>query len=368
VSAPAPRVDRAAVALFLGVAFGAAWLIASPLWLSGRGLQTAGTVVLLAVMMAAPTLGVLAVVLLLRRRKGVLLATGLRSPGGVRSWWRWGLLAYLGAPLLCLAATALAAAVGVLRVDLVGFSGFRAVLEASGAPAIPLPISTLVLLQLVQILVVGWLNVIPALAEEWGWRGWLLPALLPLGRWPAILAVGVIWGLWHAPVVLLGYDYPLEPAPLRLALMVVFCVVTGSLLGWLRLRSRSVWPCAIGHGFVNAAAGMPVLFAAAGAPVDTATTGLLGWTGWLLMLVALALVAALGRGGWSAGEREQPGGEQQEGEREQRDDDGVGARAAGEGRPRGGRAAAAEQVHGGHARMSRSVLGRLTGRDSNTHF
>jgi CAAX protease family protein len=336
VSGRAARVDRAAVALFLGVAFGAAWLIASPLWLSGRGLLTPGAVVLIAAMMTAPTLGVLAVVLLLRRRKGVLRATGLRSPGGFRSWWRWGLLAFLGAPLLCLAATALAAAVGVYRMDLAGLSGFRAVLAASGGDRTPVPVSTLVVLQLVQLPVVGWLNVIPALAEEWGWRGWLLPALLPLGRWPAILAVGVVWGLWHAPIVLLGYDYPLEPAPLRVLLMVVFCVVTGSLLGWLRLRSRSVWPCAIGHGFVNAAAGLPALFAMAGAPVDTASTGLLGWTGWLLMLVALAVGAALGRGRWSAGEPEQAGREQQQGEHEHRHDDGVGPRTAGQARAGGG--------------------------------
>jgi len=333
------RVDRTAVALFLVVAFGAAWLIDLPLWLSGRGLQTPGAVVLMAVSMAAPTLGVLAVVLL-RRPKGVLLATGLRSTGGFRSWWRWGLLAWLGAPLLSIAATALAAALGLFPVDLAGFSGYQEVLRAAGGDRIPLPVATLVLLQLGQIPIVGWLNVIPALAEEWGWRGWLLPALLPLGRWPAVLAVGVVWGLWHAPLILLGYDYPLERGPVGLLLMVGFCMVLGSLLGWLRLRSGSVWPCAIGHGFVNASAGLPVLVAAAGTPVDTATTGLLGWTGWLVMVVALGAVALIGRGRWSAGEPEQAGREQQEGEREQRRDDGVGARTAGQRRPGGGGAAA----------------------------
>lgn len=335
------RVDGPAVALFLAVAFGAAWLITLPLWLSGRGLQTPGATALMATMMAAPTLGVLAVLGLRRRRAGVLLATGLRAPGGIRSWWRWGLLAFVGAPLLSFAAVALAAAVGVFPVDLTGFSGFRAVLAATGGDRIPLSIPTLVLLQLVQIPIVGWLNVIPALAEEWGWRGWLLPALLPLGRWPSILLVGVVWGLWHAPVILLGYDYPLQRGPVGLLLMIVFCVVTGCLLGWLRLRSRSVWPCAIGHGFVNASARLPVLFAAAGAPVDSATTGLLGWTGWVVMLVALGIAAVLTRprGAGSAGEPEQAEGEHQEGQREQRGDDQVGGRAAGEARAgRGGAA------------------------------
>jgi membrane protease YdiL (CAAX protease family) len=35
--------------------------------------------------------------------------------------------------------------------------------------------------------------------EEYGWRGYLLPKLLPLGELRASLLVGVIWGVWHFP-------------------------------------------------------------------------------------------------------------------------------------------------------------------------
>ena len=35
--------------------------------------------------------------------------------------------------------------------------------------------------------------------EEYGWRGYLLPKLLPLGEVRASLIVGVIWGVWHFP-------------------------------------------------------------------------------------------------------------------------------------------------------------------------
>ena len=281
------HVDVPAVGTFLVVTFGAAWLIASPLWLSGLGLSTPGAGVLLVAMMLAPTLGTLAVVGVLRRRSGALRATGLTSARGVRSWLPWAALAWLGPIVLVGSSLLLGAAVGVYHPDLAGFSAFREVL--AGRTTVPVP--TLVLIQIAGVLVAGWINVVPALAEEWGWRGWLLPALLPLGRWPAILLVGVVWGLWHAPIVLLGYDYPLEPAPVRVLLMVGFCVATGSLLGWLRLRSDSVWPCAIGHGFVNAAAGLPIVLAAAGHPVDNATTGLLGWTGWVVMALALGVAA-----------------------------------------------------------------------------
>jgi len=290
------RVDLPAVATFLLVTFGAAWLIALPLWTSGLGLNTPGAGVLLVAMMAAPTLGTLAVVLVLRRRPGTILrSTGLTSEGGVRSLLPWAAPAWLAPLVLVALSLLLGAAVGVFHADLTGFSAFRELLHAAGADRVPVPVPALVLIQVVQVLLVGWINVIPALGEEWGWRGWLLPALLPLGRWPAILLVGVVWGLWHAPVILVGYNYPLEPAPVALLLMVGFCVAAGSLLGWLRLRSDSVWPCAIGHGFVNAAAGLPLVLAAAGRPIDNATTGLLGWTGWLVMALTLGAATLVGR-------------------------------------------------------------------------
>jgi len=64
-----------------------------------------------------------------------------------------------------------------------------------------------------------------------GWTLGLLPKLLPLGQWRALLLSGPIWGAWHAPVVALGYNYPQHHA-LGPLLMIVFCVIFGILLGW----------------------------------------------------------------------------------------------------------------------------------------
>lgn len=47
--------------------------------------------------------------------------------------------------------------------------------------------------------------------EEFGWTGYLLPKLLPLGSWRAVGIYGVIWGLWHAPIVAGGFNYPGHP-------------------------------------------------------------------------------------------------------------------------------------------------------------
>jgi len=51
-------------------------------------------------------------------------------------------------------------------------------------------------------------NIPFTLGEEYGWRGYLLPRLLPLGEIRATLLVGLIWGPWHVPFLLAGLNYP----------------------------------------------------------------------------------------------------------------------------------------------------------------
>lgn len=45
--------------------------------------------------------------------------------------------------------------------------------------------------------------------EEYGWRGFLQDELVKLGKRHGVLLVGLIWGLWHLPVILSGiHTYP----------------------------------------------------------------------------------------------------------------------------------------------------------------
>jgi membrane protease YdiL (CAAX protease family) len=126
-------------------------------------------------------------------------------------------------------------------------------------PGVELPggPSGFVALQVVQaVLFAPLINSLFAFGEEFGWRGDLLPKLLPLGERRAALAVGVVWGVWHWPIIALGYNYGLEypaaPIPGLLA-MAVATVALGTVFAWVTLRSGSVWPAAIGHGALNAA-------------------------------------------------------------------------------------------------------------------
>ncbi|MEU0572845.1 CPBP family glutamic-type intramembrane protease, partial [Nonomuraea sp. NPDC005983] len=240
-----------ALPAFLVAAFGLSWLVALPLWL-GDGLGSPLVPVLATLMMFTPSAGVLAAWLVSR----VPFRQWARETGltlGERKG-RTGLLvltAWLGIPLLAFLALAVSAALGLVALDLSGFSLLRAGLRAQGAPEPAVPGLLAATQVAVAVLAGPVLNAVPSLGEEWGWRGWLLPRLVASrGVLGGLLLSGLVWGLWHAPLTLLGYNYP-RLGPWAAALFVGFCVLAGVVFGWLRLRSGSVWPAVVAHGSLN---------------------------------------------------------------------------------------------------------------------
>jgi membrane protease YdiL (CAAX protease family) len=115
---------------------------------------------------------------------------------------------------------------------------------------------------IVAVLIAPLLNAIPILGEEFGWRAYLLPKLMPLGGKKAMLWMGLVWGVWHAPIIAMGHNYGLaySGAPWTgMLAMTWFTFVFGTFIGWASLRARSVWPAVIGHGAVNGIAGVALL-------------------------------------------------------------------------------------------------------------
>jgi uncharacterized protein len=285
-------IDIKAIILFYCVTFAVAAAIASPLWTSGHGLRFQSARLLLSGFLLAPAAGVLAVRLLLPSSiKPLVRTTGLGLGPWKQTFGYW-LFAWFGFTLIGLATPFISAFFGLLHLDLQNFSGYRELLVARLAtPALErYSIQTIVLFHLLSLLIAPLFNGIFTFGEEWGWRGFLLPKLLPLGQWPALVLTGVLWGIWHAPVTLLGYDYPFHPK-LGMVLMTLFCIVFGTLLGWLRLATGSVWPAVIGHAAMDAVGEFTYVLAAAGQKIDTAQVTILGWSGWILpLLIILFLV------------------------------------------------------------------------------
>jgi len=86
--------------------------------------------------------------------------------------------------------------------------------------------------------------------EEYGWRGYLQGELVKMGRVRGILLLGVIWGLWHAPVIVMGHNYPGYPVA-GVFLMIGYTVGLGFVLGYAVLKSGSVLLAAFLHALNN---------------------------------------------------------------------------------------------------------------------
>lgn len=110
--------------------------------------------------------------------------------------------------------------------------------------------------------------------EEYGWRAYLTPKLETLMSKPAALIVsGIIWGMWHAPVVYMGHNfgksYSLYPWGGYIA-MSVFCILVGCLFSWLTEKTGSIYPACICHSVHNNLSNVMISFFLAGSMTQEA--------------------------------------------------------------------------------------------------
>jgi uncharacterized protein len=116
-----------------------------------------------------------------------------------------------------------------------------------------LPAPALRLLLTFQMVILGpLLGLIIAFGEEYGWRGYLQTELIRLGRTRGVFLVGVIWGIWHWPVIWMGYNYPGQPVLGSLA-MVVWCILLAYFLAYAVFKSQGIWTAAYLHALNNQA-------------------------------------------------------------------------------------------------------------------
>ena len=134
-------------------------------------------------------------------------------------------------------------------------------------------------------------TIILTFSEELGWRGWLQPRLTGMGFWPMCAVIGLIWGLWHAPIILMGYNYP-GMGWGGVAMMSVFCILLTPYLALLRERGAGAWGAGAFHGSVNAVTGASLMIL----PNPTwPWNGLLGIAGILVFAAGLALIGVYRR-------------------------------------------------------------------------
>lgn len=132
------------------------------------------------------------------------------------------------------------------------------------------------------------LNFITCFGEEWGWRGYLVPKLSErMSFAPMALISGLIWGLWHAPLIAMGHNYGTDysGAPyLGILSMCLFCIVIGTIFSYLCLKTKSCIPGVIGHGALNGFAQAGIIFSKDGGNpfIGPSPTGIVGGIGFIM--------------------------------------------------------------------------------------
>ena len=142
-------------------------------------------------------------------------------------------------------------------------------------------------LSLVQGLVAGLtINAIAGFGEELGWRGLLQKELAFLGFWRSSLLIGLIWGLWHAPIIIQGYNYPQHPVA-GVFMMIAMTTLLGPIFSYFRVKAGSVLAAAVAHGTFNGTAGIATLVVQGG---NDLTIGVLGLSGIISMSLILLMI------------------------------------------------------------------------------
>ncbi len=131
------------------------------------------------------------------------------------------------------------------------------------------------------------LSIASATGEEIGWRGLLVPEL---GRfctftWVALISA-LVWGCWHLPLMIFGSYH--GSGALWYSIITFFLALFGgsTIFAWIRLRSGSVWPAALLHGFWNY---FIQKFYPALTEATEAGAAMVGEFGWYTVLISVIL-------------------------------------------------------------------------------
>lgn len=129
--------------------------------------------------------------------------------------------------------------------------------------------------------------------EEFGWRSYLLRKW-PLSSMPRMLIItSLIWGLWHIPIVITPSIFIVDDIGSPLVAIpgqILYVTLLGILIGWIYLKSASIWPAMLMHGVSNTWITFLNGFLGGGTPLTYGVTTWLWSAPLLCFVVALALM------------------------------------------------------------------------------
>jgi len=285
-------MDNKRLIRYCAIAFGFTWLLAGIGWTMGIDAEAGlAYMALAAACMLGPAISAMVCQRLIDRAPWAGLGVNIAAT-------RWRVLlatcaiGLLLAPLYLLVQHVFGDVLGIASFGHAEVSNSRMVqaiqelaqqlgreVPASGLNALLLDVPgwlVLVIIQVAALLSASSLNLIFMLGEELGWRGYLYQLLAERTALQRVGITGVLWGLWHAPLIAMGHNYPGYPV-VGIGMMVVFCLLAAFVFDWTRARSHSVWSSALLHGLINGSAGGTILFAWGGHPLVGSMVGIAGF-------------------------------------------------------------------------------------------
>ncbi len=263
-------MDKKKILIFLAFCFGISWVSAGIFYLCGIDYQSVWGFLFATVYMFFPLVSVLLTQLVTGEKPFSDIGISFR----LNKWWWLGWLVIIPLPiLLSLPVSALFPGVSI-GTDTASLNATMDAMQAQGLPLGPWGVGIVTLL---SGFVAGLtINALFAFGEESAWRGFLHRLLKGKGFWKECLIIGVIWGIWHAPLILMGHNYPEHPVA-GVFMMVAFCVLVTPLMVFIREKSGSVIMAAIAHGTINALGGLPIVYLIGYKELLSGITGLAGF-------------------------------------------------------------------------------------------
>lgn len=129
---------------------------------------------------------------------------------------------------------------------------------------------------ILEALIAGFtINGVAALGEELMWRGFLVKELKNFSWLKLSLLIGTIWGIWHAPLIIQGHNYPTHPY-IGVFLMTVWCILLTPPMIYFTAKTKSVLTAAVFHGVLNGGYGLAIFWLVGGNDLTVGVTGLSG--------------------------------------------------------------------------------------------
>jgi len=274
------------VLIFVALTFFSSWLLAAGFYALGGRLNSPVAVVVLLIYMFMPM--TMAIIV-----QKVIYKEPLKEPLGISfKPNRWFLVGWLLPPVVAFATIG----VSLLLPGVEYSPGMAGFFERFGSALTPqqleeakrqlaaLPIHV-IWIALLQGLIAGiTINAVAGFGEELGWRGLLQRELGYLGFWRSSALIGLIWGVWHAPIIIQGYNYPQHPLA-GVLMMTIFTLLLSPIFSYVRLKAKSVIAAAIIHGSLNGTVGLAIMVIKGG---NDLTVGVTGLAGFIVLAVANA--------------------------------------------------------------------------------